>query len=151
MQVGSQPHPAVNRLPKDPPPPGTQTPLISPRDKAPPTRGIRISSTYQWAGTSPSHQEAYSKPPYQFQPQGGQTSEVREGTILLSAKRTPHQKPIKMKRQRTITQIGEKEKPPENQLSDLEIISLQEKDFRVMIVKMRQDIENRLEEKIENL
>ena len=42
----------------------SQAPLISPRDKAPPTRGIGISSTYQWAGISPSHQEAYSKPPY---------------------------------------------------------------------------------------
>ena len=35
---------SVNRLPKDPP--GMQPPLISPRDKAPPTRGIGISSTY---------------------------------------------------------------------------------------------------------
>ena len=32
IQVGSQPHPSVNRLPKDPP--GTQLPLISSRDKA---------------------------------------------------------------------------------------------------------------------
>ena len=43
-------------------PPDTQPPLIPSRDKAPPTKGIRISSTYQWAGISPSHQEAYSKP-----------------------------------------------------------------------------------------
>ena len=90
------PHPSVNRLPKDPE--GTQPPLISPRDKALPTRGIGISPTYQWAGTSPSHQEAYSKPQYQLQPQGGETPEVREATTLLSAKRSPHQKPIKMKR-----------------------------------------------------
>ena len=61
IQVGSQAHPSVNRLPKHPP--GTQLPLISPRDKAPTTRGIGISSTYQWAGTRPSLQEAYSKPP----------------------------------------------------------------------------------------
>ena len=47
-------------------PPGTQLPLITPRDKAPLTRGIRISSTYQCAGTSPSHQETCSKPLYQF-------------------------------------------------------------------------------------
>ena len=78
IQVGSQPHPSVNRLPKDTP--GTQPPLISHRDKAPPTRGIGISSTYQWAGISPSHQEACSKPPYQHQPQEGQTSEAREAT-----------------------------------------------------------------------
>ena len=56
-----------------------------------------------------------------------------------------------MKRQRTITQIREKEKTPEKQLSDLEIISLQEKDFRLMMLKMMQDIGNKLEAKIDNL
>ena len=73
--------------------PGTQSSLVSPRDKATPTRGIRISSTYQWGGTSPYHQEPYSKLPYQFQPQGGQTSEAREA-YLLSAKRRPYEKAI---------------------------------------------------------
>ena len=134
----SQPHPSVSRLPKDPP--GTQPPLISPRDKVPSTRGIRISSTYQWAGASPSCQEAYNKPLYQLQPQGGQTPEVKEATTLLSVKRSPHQKPIKMKRQRTITQIREQEKTPEKQLSD-QIFSLQEKDFRLLIVKMIKTLE----------
>ena len=33
---GTTAHPSVNTLPKDPP--GTQLPLISPREKAPPTR-----------------------------------------------------------------------------------------------------------------
>ena len=36
---------------------------------------------------------------------------------------------MKMKRQRTITQMREKGKTPENQLSKEEILSLQEKDF----------------------
>ena len=39
------PHPSANRLPKDPP--GTKPPQISPRYKELPTRGIRISFTYQ--------------------------------------------------------------------------------------------------------
>ena len=69
----------------------------------------------------------------------------------MSAKRTLHQKPIKMKRQRTIPQIREKEKTPEKQLSDLEIISLQEKDFRLIMLKMMQDTENKLEAKMGNL
>ena len=30
-------------------PPGTEPPLISSRDKAPPSRGIRIGPSYQWA------------------------------------------------------------------------------------------------------
>ena len=56
-----------------------------------------------------------------------------------------------MKRQRTITQIREKEKNPEKQLSDLEIISLQEKDNKLMTLKMIQDTGNKLEAKMDNL
>ena len=52
-----------------------------------------------------------------------------------------------MKRQRTLTQIREQEKTPEKQLRDLEIISLQEKDFRLMM----QDTGNNLEAKMDNL
>ena len=77
--------------------------------------------------------------------------EVKEATALLSPKRTPHQRPIRMKRQRTITQIREKEKTPENQLSDQESLSLQEKDFRLLMLKMMQDIGNKLEAKMDNL
>ena len=35
-----------------------------------PTRGTRLGSTYQWAGTSPSYQEACHKSLYQLHPQG---------------------------------------------------------------------------------
>ena len=56
-----------------------------------------------------------------------------------------------MKRQRTITQMREKEKTPENYLSDEEILSLQEKDFRLLMWKMMQDIGNKLEAKMDNL
>ena len=52
---------------------------------------------------------------------------------------------------RTITQIREKEKTPEKQLSDLETINLLEKNFRLIIVKMIEDIGNRLEAKIDDL
>ena len=55
-----------------------------------------------------------------------------------------------MKRQRTITQMREKGKTPENQLSN-EILSLQEKDFRLFMLKMIQDIGNKLEAKMDNL
>ena len=55
-----------------------------------------------------------------------------------------------MKRQRTVTQMREKEKTPENQLSD-EILSLQEKDFRLLMLKMVQNIGNKLEAKMDNL
>ena len=49
-----------------------------------------------------------------------------------------------MKRQRTITQMREKDKTPEKQLSDQEILSLQEEDFRLLMLKMMQDIGNNL-------
>ena len=40
---------------------------------------------------------------------------------------------MKMKRQRTITQMREKGKNPEKQLSKEEILSFQEKDFRLLV------------------
>ena len=42
-------------------------------------------------------------------------------------------------------------KTPENQLSEEEILSLQEKDFRPLMLKMMQDIGNKLEAKMHNL
>ena len=62
-----------------------------------------------------------------------------------------HQKPIKMKRQRAITQMREKGKTPKSQLRNEGILSLQEKDFRLLMLKMMQDIRNKLEAKIDNL
>ena len=48
-----------------------------------------------------------------------------------------------------MTQMREKEKNPEKQLSDQDILSLQEKDFRLLMLKMMQDIGNKLEAKID--
>ena len=47
--------------------------------------------------------------------------------------------------------MREKGKTPENQLSHEEIPSLQEKDFRLMVLKMMQDIGNKLETKMDTL
>ena len=46
--------------------------------------------------------------------------------------------------------MREREKPPENQPSDQEILSLQEKDFRLLKQKMIQDIGNKPEAKMDN-
>ena len=46
--------------------------------------------------------------------------------------------------------MREKGKTPENQLSN-EILSLQEKEFRLLMLKMMQDIGNKLEAKMDNL
>ena len=56
-----------------------------------------------------------------------------------------------MKGQRTITQKREKGKTPEKLLRHEEILSLQEKDFRLWMLKMMQDIGNKLEAKMDNL
>ena len=47
--------------------------------------------------------------------------------------------------------MRKKGKPPENQLSNEEILSLQEKDFGMLMLKMMQDIGNKLEVKMDNL
>ena len=47
--------------------------------------------------------------------------------------------------------MWEKGKTPEKQLSEEKILSLQEKDFRLLMPKMMQDIGNKLEAKMDNL
>ena len=74
----------------------------------------------------------------------GQTAEARRTTILQPVEGNPHSQKDKMKRQRTLYQIKEQDKTPEKQLNKLEIGNLPEKEFRIMIVKMIQDLgENR--------
>ena len=49
-----------------------------------------------------------------------------------------------MKMQRVMSQIKEQDKTPEKQLNVVEIGSLPEKEFRIMIVKMIQDLGKRM-------
>ena len=56
-----------------------------------------------------------------------------------------------MKRQRNTLQIKEHDKCPPNQTKEEEIGSLPEKGFRVMIVKMIQNLENKMELQINSL
>ena len=53
----------------------------------------------------------------------------------------PHSQKDKMKRQRAIYQMKEQDKTPEKQLNEVEIGNLPEKEFRIMILKMIQDLE----------
>ena len=46
--------------------------------------------------------------------------------------------------------MREKEKNPEKQLSDQDILSLQEKDFRLLMLTVMEDIGNKLEAKMDN-
>ena len=67
-----------------------------------------------------------------------QTSRIQKG-------HPKHSNLNKMKRQRNIQQVKEHDKCPQNQTKEEEIGNLPEKDFRIMIVKMIQNVENKME------
>ena len=56
-----------------------------------------------------------------------------------------------MKRQRNIQQVKKHDKCPPNQTKEEEICSLPEKEFRIVIVKMIQNLENKTELQINRL
>ena len=56
-----------------------------------------------------------------------------------------------MKSQRNTQQVKEQDKCPPNQTKEEEIGSLPEKQFRIMIVKMIQNLENKMELQINSL
>ena len=56
-----------------------------------------------------------------------------------------------MKRQRNIQQAKEHDKCPPSQTKEEEIGSLPEKEFRIMTVKMIQNLENKMELQINSL
>ena len=57
----------------------------------------------------------------------------------------------KMKRQRNTQQAKEQDKCPPNQTKEEEIGNLPDKEFQIMIVKMIQNLENKLELQINSL
>ena len=99
MQVGSQPHPSGNRLPKVLPNPRltrhTDTSNFTQR-QSPTHKREKNHLPLLVAGTRPSYQEAYIQqvPVATSAARGGQTPEAREAATLLSAKRRSYQKPI---------------------------------------------------------
>ena len=62
-----------------------------------------------------------------------------------------HRKIDKMKRQRTMHKMKEQDKTQEKRLNEVEIGNLPEKEFKIMIVKMLQDLRKRMEAKIEKM
>ena len=56
-----------------------------------------------------------------------------------------------MKRQRATYQMKEQDKTPEKQLNEVEIGNLPEKKFRIMIVKMIQDLGKTMKAKIKKI
>ena len=56
-----------------------------------------------------------------------------------------------MKRQRNAQQIKEQDKCPPNQIKEEEIGNLPDKEFRIMIVKLSQNLEIKMESQINSL
>ena len=71
-------------------------------------------------------------------------------TSSIQKSHPKHSNLNKMKRQRNIQQVKEHDKCPPNQTKE-EIGSLPEKEFRIMIVKMIQNLENKMELQVNSL
>ena len=72
------------------------------------------------------------------------TARVRKG-------HPKHRNINKMKRQRNTQKVKEQDKCPPNQTKEEEIGNVPEKEFRIMIVKMIQNLENKMELQINRL
>ena len=62
-----------------------------------------------------------------------------------------YRKLISMKKQKVTSQMKEQDKIPEKQLDEMKIGNLPEKDFKIMVVNMIQDLRKRMEAKIEKM
>ena len=71
-------------------------------------------------------------------------------TSSIQKSHPKHSNLNKMKRQRNIQQVKEHDKCPPNQTKE-EIRSLPEKEFRIMIVQMIQNLENKMKLQINRL
>ena len=83
--------------------------------------------------------------------EGRQQKQEELQSCSLWNKNHIHRKIGKMKRQRAMYQIKEQDKIPEKQLNEVEIGNHPEKEFRLMIVKIIQDLGKRMEAKIEKM
>ena len=84
-------------------------------------------------------------------PEGRQQKQEKLQSCSLWNKNHIHRRINKVKRQRAIYQVKEQDKTPEKQLNEVDIGNLPEKEFRIMIVKMIQDLGIRMEAKIEKM
>ena len=87
----------------------------------------------------------------QTRPEGRQQKQEELQFCSLWNENHIHRKTDKMKRQRTMYQMKEQDKTPEKQLNEVEMGNLSEKEFRIMIVKMIQDLRKRMEVKMEKM
>ena len=111
----------------------------------------RSSSTHQNTNASFPNQETLTR--HSSNPPIGRNLHNKEESQTSSIQKghPKHSNLNKMKRQRNIQQVKEHDKCPPNQTKEEEIWSLPEKQFRIMIVKMTQNLENKMELQINSL
>lgn len=85
-RTGTQPHPSVDRVPQATL--SSQPPISTPLNVALSTRGTGPSSNHQWAGSSPSHQEACTRPRTNLTHQRADTRRKRSYEPPASGKTT---------------------------------------------------------------
>ena len=81
----------------------------------------------------------------------GQTPEARGTTVLQPAEQRPQTQKVRQNEMAEDYVPDEEDRTPEEQLSEVEISNLPEKEFRVMIVKMTQGLRNRMEVQTEKI
>ena len=115
------------------------------------SREKKSNSTQENTDTSFPNQETStnqsSKPPHWVKP----PQKKERQTTRIQKAHSRHSNLNKMKRQRNTKQVKEHEKCPSSQTKEEEIGNLFEKDFRIMIIKIIQNLENKMELQINSL
>ena len=142
-KTGTQPYPLAERLPKI---------IIRSQELQNTTPDMVLSTRRQYPASSTRTQApvpSTRKPTQPTEPTlatGGRHQKQRKLRNCILRKGDPkHSKLSKMRRQRNIQQMKEQGKNWLDQTNEEEVGSLPEKGFRVMIVKMIQNLGNRME------
>ena len=142
-KTGTQPHPLAQRLTKIIIRP--QTPQNTQPDVDLPTRKKDPASTTRTQALVPSTRKP-TQPTEPILATGDRHQKQRKlRTCSLRKGHHKHSKISKMRRQRNTQQMKEQGKNPPDLTNEEEIGSLPEKEFRIMIVKMIQNLGNRME------
>ena len=142
--TGTQPWASIYRLPKV-----TRNPLTSHNsllDTSLLSREKKSGSTHQNTNTSFPNQETLTSHPY-----NPTHSEETPQTARIQKGHPKHSNINKMKRQRNIQQVKEQDQCLPNQTKEEEIGNLPDKEFWILIVKMIQNLEIKMESQINSL
>ena len=116
------------------------------------SREKKSSSTHQNTDTNFPNQETLTSHPYNpTHKQGNSTIKRTPQTARIQKGHPKLSNLNKMKRQRNTQQIKEQDKCPPNQTKEEEIGNLPDKEFQIMIVKLFQNLEIKMESQINSL